>query len=121
MSWLSWLAVRTRPTSVAEPARRVVVTGRAPRWSCELHDGVAHLQLVAPLHDHRTLHLLAVEVGAVGGTEVLHEQLTVAREDPRVDLARVGVVQGDLAAGRAAHGELLRQGEGAALLGGRFD
>ena len=75
----SSLFERTRPTSVALPQRTRVVT-------IDLQHGVADLQPIALLHDHRTRHLEPVQVGAVGRAEVFDEELAVAGEHACMEL-----------------------------------
>src|SRR3546814_11978540 len=75
----------------------------------QLQHGVADLELVATLHDHRTGDLAAVQVRAVGRAEVLDVDLAVAYEDARVQLGRVRVVDGDLAAGGPSDRHLLNE------------
>ena len=84
-SW-SWLLARTRPTSVAAPG---------PQLDHRLHfqGRLADLEPVTLAHgDRRVVTLLPVEVGAVGGAEVLDEELAVAAEHPGVELGDEGVV-----------------------------
>ena len=66
-------------------------------------------------------HLAAVEVGAVGRAEVLDVELVVAGEDAGVDLRRVVVVEGDLAAGGPPDRELVAEGVDLARHVGRFE
>ena len=68
---------------------------------------------------HRARHLGPVEVGAVGGAEVLDVDLAAAHEDAGVDLRHVGVVESHLAAGRPPHRQLLAERVEPALLLGR--
>src|SRR5207244_10889298 len=117
----SWPS-RTRPTSVAAPAVSVIkrathstaeLLNGSAQSTAQLHDRLADLQPVAFAYRDGRSDFLAVEVRAVGRAEVLDEQLAVLAEDPRVELARIRVVEGDLAARGPAHGELVGQVVGA--------
>ena len=101
----SWLLERTRPTSVAAPARSSIIGGLP--WSscrsgacrpCAWSTAVGDLPLV--------------EVGAVGGPEVLDVEIAVAAEHPGVQLGHEGVV-GDRhpAAAGPPDGHLVAEGE----------
>ncbi len=104
--------------------------GRRPRWPAgpdrrrcraptlggvsydDLEDGLADLEPVAPAQRHGLGQPVAVEEGAVGGAEVLHEGLPVPDVDAGVELRDERVVgQGTLAARRPADRDLLAEGK----------
>src|SRR5688500_5586475 len=118
-STVSWLFWRRRPTSVADPARRVVTA--SPR---HLEHGAPDAEAVAGAQHERPADLLlaagalAADVGAVGGAEVFDVELVVAPEEAGVQLRRVAVVDAYLAAGGAPDRHLVRQRVGlTAVLG----
>src|SRR5207302_5535547 len=110
----------TRPTSVAPPARSSVISTALSSLD-QLQHGLADLQTVTLADGNGRAHLLAVEEGAVGGAQVLDEEVAVAAEQAGVQLGGVGVVEGDLTAGGPADGELVDHVVGAAALVGGLD
>src|SRR3546814_2648512 len=102
-----WIGRRRPRLRTRRPAGR--------RSRRQLQHGVADLELVATLHDHRTGDLATVQVRAVGRAEILDVDLAVAHGAARVQLGRVRVVDGDLAAGRPPDRDLPNEREGAAL------
>src|SRR5579862_6397715 len=80
----SWLEVRTRPTSDADPDRRTVIAPPAPRSPRHLKDGPPYLHEVAAADLRRFGDALGVHEGAVRRAEVLHVDATVLAEQPRV-------------------------------------
>ncbi len=100
-SGMSWLIVRTRPTSVAEPDRSTV-TGRPRRPSSRSGAGRP-----CPAAS-RLLDLLGVDERAVGRAEVLDPELVVAPEEAGVQRRGVDVLgHGDAATGRAPDRQLV--------------
>ena len=98
------------PRSWCAPGRRrwPIPTGHAPPLP-HLEHGVADLQAITLLHHHRPGDLVAVEVRAVGGAEILHASAAVAGEHAGVELRDVGVVDRDLTAGGAADRDLVTE------------
>src|SRR5690349_7084730 len=117
---LSSFSGRPRPTSVRAPDDSLMGTPPAPGSLDDLQDRLADLELVAPVQRHGLAQAVAVEEGAVGRAEVLHEGAPIADVDPGVELGDVGVVgQGYGAARGAADRHLLTERED--LGGGRVD
>src|SRR5580700_1423523 len=105
----SWLTLRTRPTSVAEPERRTVTWPPRTR--------LTHLKNVTLAQALGLRDLLRVHIGAVGRTEVFNPQLVVLTEEPSVKSGRVDVVgRGNTTTGRSPDGELVIEVKGLSLM-----
>src|SRR4051812_42239373 len=97
---LSWLSLRTRPTSEMAAKRSSSVTG-AHRRGCvvpslaQLQDRLADADLRAEGERRGLGDPHRADVGAVGGAQVLDEPLVPARGDPGVAGGDVVVVEPD--------------------------
>src|SRR5882762_1501587 len=83
---LSSLSGRPRPTSLRYPDEIFMGTPRTPGSLHDLQHRLADLELVPSMERHRLAQAVAVEEGAVGGAEVLHEGLAVTDVDAGMEL-----------------------------------
>ena len=104
------------------PGRRRWPTPAAARSPADLHGRPADLQPVAFAQGSGRRRPSLIEVGAVGGPEVLDVERALPAEHPGVELGHEGVVgQGDAAATGPSDGQLVAELELLAPAVGRLD